>query len=162
VAYDGREAPDTVNILPMKLPFTVTCLLLSILLLATACVSAQPQVELRGERFTVELALTRQQQNRGLMFRDHLPQDAGMLFIFNSEAPRSFWMKNTRIPLDILYFDADLLLVSMVENARPCAADPCPPYPSTAPAQYVLELNAGRAGQLGVSPGDQLVLLFEP
>lgn len=132
------------------------------MLLATACASAQPEVELRGERFTVELALTRQQQARGLMFRDQLPKDAGMLFIFNNEVPRSFWMKNTRIPLDILYFDAELLLVSLVENARPCVADPCPAYPSSGPAQYVLELNAGRAGQLGVTPGDQLRLLFEP
>jgi uncharacterized membrane protein (UPF0127 family) len=71
-------------------------------------------------------------------------------------------MKNTRIPLDILYFDDGLTLVSMAENARPCVADPCPSYPSEAPARYVLELNAGTARSLGVEKGDRLVLLFDP
>jgi uncharacterized membrane protein (UPF0127 family) len=129
---------------------------------ATACSAGQPAVELQGKTFTVDLALTRAEQARGLMFVEDLPADHGMLFIFSGEARRSFWMKNTRIPLDILYFDRDLKLVSVSENARPCVADPCPTYPSTGPAQYVLELNAGMAGELGVERGDPLVLLFEP
>ncbi len=94
----------------------------------------------------------------GLMFRDSLPENHGMLFIFPREAPRSFWMKNTRIPLDILYFDRDLKLVSVTADARPCRTRACPGYPSAGPAQYVLELNAGKASELGVVPGDSLVL----
>jgi uncharacterized membrane protein (UPF0127 family) len=137
-------------------------LVLLLALQAAACASELPQVELGGQRFTVELALSRDEQARGLMFREQLADDHGMLFIFSGLAPRSFWMKNTRIPLDILYFDADLKLVGVARNARPCAADPCPGYPSSGPARYVLELNAGRAAALGVREGDSLRLLFEP
>lgn len=113
---------------------------------------------LNGERFSVELAETREKQALGLMFRDHLEDDHGMLFLFPSEAPRSFWMKNTRIPLDILYFDQDLALVSAAENARPCRTEYCPGYPSEGPAMYVLELNAGKARELDLRKGDRLEL----
>ena len=71
---------------------------------------------------------------------------------------RGFWMKNTRIPLDILYFDAELKLVSVSENARPCRTQRCPGYLSAGPAKYVLELNAGKAAELGVQAGDVLEL----
>lgn len=81
-----------------------------------------------------------------------------MLFIFPTSATRSFWMKNTRIPLDILYFDQDLRLVSVVQNAKPCRTQQCPTYSSSGPARYVLELNAGKAAELAVEPGDILVL----
>ncbi len=129
---------------------------------AAGCAAGESKVELAGRVFTVDLALTREDQTRGLMFVEQLDADHGMLFIFPREAPRSFWMKNTRIPLDILYFDSDLALVSMAQNARPCVADPCPAYPSRSPAQYVLELNGGMAKTLGVQRGDRLTLLFEP
>ena len=88
------------------------------------------------------------------MFRPSLGDDHGMLFIFPSEARRSFWMKNTRIPLDIFYFDEDLKLVSVSENTPPCRTQRCPSYPSAAPAKYVLELNAGMAAKLGVQTGE--------
>jgi len=115
-------------------------------------------VVLRGESFTVELAETTEKQALGLMFRDELRADHGMLFLFPGEAMRSFWMKNTRIPLDIFYFDENLSLVSVSENTRPCRTQRCPSYPSTAPARYVLELNAGKALELGAQKGDTLSL----
>lgn len=117
-----------------------------------------PYVVLKGESFTVELAETTEKQALGLMFRDELREDHGMLFLFPGEAMRSFWMKNTRIPLDIFYFDENLSLVSVSENARPCRTQRCPGYPSAAPAKYVLELNAGKALELGVRKGDILSL----
>ena len=117
----------------------------------------EPHVVLKGESFTVDHAETREQQSLGLMFRDELPEDHGMLFLFPVEAMRSFWMKNTRIPLDIFYFDDELQLIN-VQTARPCRARQCPGYPSTAPAKYVLELNAGKGAELGVQPGDRLEL----
>jgi len=113
---------------------------------------------LKGQRFTVELADTQEKQALGLMFRDTMPDDHGMLFRFPAEGLRSFWMKNTRIPLDILYFDDDLKLVSVAEDARPCRTQRCPSYPSKGPARYVLELNAGKAAELGLRPGDVLEL----
>ena len=114
-------------------------------------------MRIKGEKFSVEIADTPDKQQLGLMFRESMPRDHGMLFIFSGETMRSFWMKNTRIPLDIMYFDKDLKLVS-VAVAKPCRTPRCPTYASEGPAQYVLELNAGKAAELGVRPGDELKL----
>lgn len=135
-------------------------LLLCVLMLTTcvACASDGPNVELAGKTFSVEIADTQEKQALGLMFRDSMPADQGMIFIFPNEAPRSFWMKNCRIPLDIMYFDKDLKLVSISADTPPCRVSNCPPYPSKKPAMYVLELNAGLAKELGVSLGDQLTI----
>lgn len=113
-----------------------------------------PHVRLKGETFSVEVADTPDKQQLGLMFRDHMPRDHGMLFIFPNESLRSFWMKNTRIPLDIIYFDADYRLVSVARGARPCRTTQCRGYPSAGPAKFVLELNAGLADELRLEPGD--------
>ncbi len=113
-------------------------------------------VELGGERFRVELAIDDHARMRGLMFREHLDADAGMLFVFETEQPQSFWMKNTRIALDILYFDRHGALVSVAADTPPCRTSYCPSYPSAGPARYVLELNAGHAARLGVAPGAKL------
>ena len=127
-------------------------------MVCSSCVAQEPYVVLAGERFKVELATTQQEQALGLMFRDSMPDDHGMLFIFPAEGMRGFWMKNTRIPLDIFYFDEELRLVSVSENARPCRTQRCPNYPSAGPAKYVLELNGGKAAELGVQAGDVLEL----
>ena len=124
----------------------------------TACASGGPSVELGGRSFSVEVADTSEKQALGLMFRDSMPADEGMLFIFPAEAPRSFWMKNTRIPLDIMYFNKDLKLVSIAAETTPCKVSRCPSYPSVAPAMYVLELNAGAAAELGIGLGHVLTV----
>ncbi len=90
--------------------------------------------------FSVEIAQTIPERALGLMNRDALPRGAGMLFVFEDEAPRAFWMKNTRIPLDILYFDGTGRLVSVSKEAQPFDLTP---LPSSGPAQYVLEINGG-------------------
>jgi hypothetical protein len=135
----------------------VTALVLSA---CTACVGGS-YVELKGQRFSVEVADDLEKQALGLMFRTSLPEDHGMLFIFPREAPRSFWMKNTRFPLDIMYFSGDLRLVSVAANAQPCRVEQCPAYPSAGPARYVLELTAGKASELGLVPGDVMVLRLD-
>lgn len=137
-------------------------LLLTILALLGACQAVQPYVELKGERFYVEIAGDEDTRVMGLMFRDHLAPDRGMLFVFRREAPRSFWMKNTRIPLDIIYLDAGLRVTGMTLDAPPCRREPCPSYPSALPAMYVLELNAGTAERLGLAPGDRVVVRNVP
>lgn len=131
------------------------CLLLACLI-CTACMAQEPHVVLKGERFSVELAQTPDEQALGLMFREEMEDGHGMLFIFPRERMRSFYMKNTRIPLDIFYFDADLKLVNVAERTKPCKTRRCPSYLSKAPAKYVLELNAGKAEELGVKTGDVL------
>ena len=135
---------------------TLLCLLM--LITCAACVAGGPSVEIGGKHFKVDIADTRDKQALGLMFRESMAADHGMLFIFPTEAPRSFWMKNTRIPLDIMYFDEDFKLVSISADTPPCKVTRCPSYPSAAPAKYVLELNAGTASELGVGVGDRLVV----
>jgi uncharacterized membrane protein (UPF0127 family) len=122
------------------------------------CASADGAwVELAGHRYTVEVAADDASRARGLMFRDSMPASQGMLFIHDSEEPQAYWMKNTRIALDILYFDAQRKLVSQQRDVPPCSAgNACPPYPSNAPALYVLELNAGQAQAIGLKDGEEL------
>jgi uncharacterized membrane protein (UPF0127 family) len=131
------------------------------LLVCAACMAEGSYVELKGKRFTVEVAESQEKQALGLMFRETMPDDHGMVFIFPAEGMRSFWMKNTKIPLDIFYFDEDLKLVNVSENTPPCRSSRCPGYPSTGPAKYVLELNAGKAAELGARPGDELKLYLD-
>lgn len=136
--------------------FTRLLLLCVSCLSATACAGGE-WVELQGHRYQVEIADTDAERARGLMFRDELPADHGMLFIHDRQAPQAYWMKNTRIPLDILYFDDRRRLVSQQRDVPPCSAgDRCPPYPSSAPARYVLELNAGKAAEIGLQDGAEL------
>jgi uncharacterized protein len=133
-------------------------LLLSLPLLPACAGTAAPWVELKGRRFQVEVAADDASRARGLMFRDRLPADQGMLFVFERAEPQAFWMKNTRIPLDILYFDAQRRLVSIAAGVPPCTTPQCPSYPSEGPAQFTLELKAGTARELGAARGDELRL----
>ncbi len=114
-------------------------------------------VEVAGARYVVEVANDDAERARGLMFRDEMADDHGMLFIHDSEAMQAYWMKNTRIALDILYFDGERRLVSQQRDVPPCSlGNGCPPYPSSAPALYVLELNAGQAARLGLEDGMEM------
>ncbi len=129
----------------------------ALLLVGCATAGNSPWVELKGKRFQIEIADDEAERARGLMFREEMAADRGMLFIHDQEEPQAYWMKNTKIPLDILYFDHDRKLVSAQQGVPPCSAgDQCPPYPSQGSALYVLELNAGIAQTLGVKTGDQL------
>ena len=118
----------------------------------------RPYVVLGGQGFSVEIASTETARARGLMFRTHMAAGHGMLFIYPDAQPRHFWMKNTLIPLDILFFDAQRRLINVSADTPPCKRDPCPIYTSTAPAQYVLELHAGMAEKLNVKPGSPLII----
>ena len=127
---------------------------LLVLLLLSGCANGAPWVKIGGERYAVEIADDDTERARGLMFRDVLAEGHGMLFIHVSEEPQSYWMKNTRIPLDILYFDDSRRLVAQQRDVPPCSlGDACPPYPSDVPARYVLELNAGEAARLDLQDG---------
>ena len=104
----------------------------------------------REIRLSVELADEPVEWQNGLMFRDTL--ENGMMFVFPDELPRAFWMKNTYVPLDALYFDARGEFDS-VQTMAPCVKDPCPSYPSDGPARYVLEMPAGFAEDQGIGDG---------
>lgn len=136
-------------------------LLLCALALSGCADAGQSWVELGGKRYSVEIASTEEARARGLMFRDAMAEGHGMIFIHDEQMPQSYWMKNTRIPLDILYFDNDHKLVAQQRNVPPCSlGDSCPSYPSNVPARYVLELNAGQAERLKLQDG--AILKFGP
>ena len=112
-----------------------------------------------GTTFDLELALTAQEVSTGLSFRPSLPEDRGMLFLFDEARRPSFWMKNMMFSLDLLYLNETGTVVHVEADAPPCAADPCPTYPSSEPAIAVLEVNAGVAAAHGIDKGT--VLQFE-
>lgn len=113
------------------------------------------EMRVGDQTILVELALDGYSQAKGLMFRESMPENAGMLFMFPNTQPLSFWMKNTLIPLDIIYITEEGDVVNVV-TAEPCKVQNCPTYPSDKPAKYVLELNAGRAEAIGLRAGDNL------
>lgn len=112
-------------------------------------------MKIADQMMVVELALDSSSQAKGLMFRESMPENSGMLFMFSETQPLSFWMKNTLIPLDIIYLTEAGEVVHIV-TAEPCKVRNCPSYPSIEPAKYVLELNAGRATELGLKEGDNI------
>jgi uncharacterized protein len=126
--------------------------------LLAACGPGSPvtvPVTVHGEgsvTFRAELAETRARQIRGLMFREELAQDRGMLFVYDRPEPRSFWMFQTRMPLDILFIDAEKRIVN-IEEAAPCPSVPCRSYGSRGRVLYVLEIQSGLSRKYGFRPG---------
>jgi len=106
-----------------------------------------------SHKFDVELALTQEQMSLGLMFRRQMAADAGMLFIYETPRPAMMWMKNTFIPLDMLFIGADGRIVNIAERTVPHSEAT---VASTGPVRATLELKAGSAARLGVKPGDRV------
>jgi uncharacterized protein len=107
----------------------------------------------RDLKFEIELALSEAERNRGLMFRKQLGPYEGMLFDFYREMPVAFWMKNTLIPLDMLFIAGDGTIRHIHANAVPLSTDS---IPSGQPVRAVLEINGGSAALLGIKPGDKV------
>jgi hypothetical protein len=108
----------------------------------------------------VELASTDEQRSRGLMDRDKLSDDAGMLFIFSEEDFYSFWMKNMRIPLDVVWISREKKVVDITSSVLPCG-ESCVPFSPGSKAAYVLEVNAGFCKKNGISAGDKVRIKYE-
>ncbi|PZQ54056.1 MAG: DUF192 domain-containing protein [Phenylobacterium zucineum] len=104
--------------------------------------------------FQVEVAKSERQREYGLMCRRSLAADRGMLFLFSRADPQMFWMRNTLIPLDIIYIGENGRVVSISRNVQPLDESGAP---SAGPAKFVLELAAGRAAQIGLLPGDRVL-----
>jgi uncharacterized membrane protein (UPF0127 family) len=104
-------------------------------------------------RFTVEVAETPEQQAQGLMNRQSLAPDRGMVFPRNPPGDASFWMKNTLIPLDLIFIREDGSIARIAENAVPLSLDP---IPSLEPVSAVLEIAGGRSAELGIKAGDKV------
>lgn len=101
----------------------------------------------------IEIADTPYEWETGLMYRDSMEDNQGMLFIYPNAAPRSFYMKNTYIPLDIIFMDNDTLVINIKENATPRDETS---IPSSAPAKFILEINGGKASSWNIEEGDKM------
>ncbi|HEV7433688.1 MAG TPA: DUF192 domain-containing protein [Pseudorhizobium sp.] len=146
------------------LPFVTKSAFMALFLFLAGAVSAQlhfDRQELliqtkdgRAHRFDVELALSPPQRSQGLMHRETMADDHGMLFDFGESRPVSMWMKNTPLPLDMLFIQRDGIISHIHERAVPFSENI---IDSRGPVAYVLELNGGRADELGIQPGDRVV-----
>jgi uncharacterized membrane protein (UPF0127 family) len=112
------------------------------------------QTTLKSKPFTLEVADTDAKRERGLMFRDSMPADHGMIFVFDNADKYGFWMKNTLIPLDILFLDESAKVVD-IRTMQPHDENSTIPV---APALFTIELNAGTAKNIGIATGDQIPL----
>ncbi len=127
------------------------------IMLATAAAAPQPTfIAPDGTKVRLELARTDEERAQGLMFRGALAADAGMLFVFEAEEPVPFWMKNTFIPLDMIWISSTGEAVDVHADVPPCRSDPCPNYSPSKAGRAVLEVNAGFAAAHGIRPGVQL------
>lgn len=111
-----------------------------------------------GYAVAVELATDDETRQQGLMHRESLEPGKGMLFVFPVSSEYPFWMKNTMIPLDIIWIDEARRVAHVEPDVPPCPGDPCPPYPPGAVAKYVLELKAGEAARHRLKEGDVVEL----
>jgi len=138
---------------------------LALILSISACTSTMPSVTINNITYQVEIADETDERSLGLMNRQELAPNQGMLFIFNDERIRSFWMKNTYIPLDMIFINKNQEIVTIHENVRPCEEqspkqNTCSSYQSTEPAKYVLEINAGEAKKNNLQVGDALNISY--
>jgi uncharacterized protein len=126
-------------------------------LLLAACSNAESRLVLHTAKgdfpFTVEIADDDAERAKGLMFRDHLAPDAGMLFDYGDERMASFWMQNTLIPLDMIFIGADGVVKNIHVNARPMDTTS---IPSEFPVRFVLEIPGGRSQEIGLAVGDKM------
>ncbi|HAK54468.1 MAG: DUF192 domain-containing protein [Vicinamibacterales bacterium] len=142
------------------------------LALLVACSGPSPAEQAAGSsgavvfpddtRVRVEIADTAATRERGLMFRESMAENEGMIFVFDASGFYPFWMKDTLIPLDMLWVDAGGRVVSIANSVPPCRADPCPTYSPEADALYVVEVVSGFAKTHGVEVGDALTLVGLP
>ncbi len=121
----------------------------------------QNQVCFENHCFNVELAITPEERNRGLMFRGRLDFNGGMLFVFEREGKYPFWMKNTLIPLDIIWINENKEVVFISENTRPCEEYSCLDIDPAKNAKYVLEINGNISKNIGLKVGDIINLKIE-
>ena len=106
--------------------------------------------------FEVEIADTPEKSSKGLMNRENLPEKSGMLFVYDKEAIHSFWVKNTLIPLDIIWVNENKEIIYIEKNAQPCKADPCLKYSPDQKSKYVLEINGGLSEKLNINVGQKI------
>ena len=139
----------------VKKPIPIIGFLIALIASVTAC-QAEPKVTIttkdgRNVSFVVEVADTPSKREMGLQYRRDLAADRGMIFLFPAESQQSFWMKNTPLPLDMIFINRERKIVGIVEQTAPFSLDP---RSVGAPSQYVLEINGGLAKRHAIKAGD--------
>jgi uncharacterized membrane protein (UPF0127 family) len=114
-----------------------------------------------GEVIYAELAVTDQERELGLMFRESINADQGMLFVFEREGIYSFWMKNMKISIDIIWLDKDKRIVYIEKNVPPCETEDCPSYAPAALSKYVLEIKSGFSEEYELELYDRLEFILD-
>ncbi|AHB41349.1 hypothetical protein P148_SR1C00001G0558 [candidate division SR1 bacterium RAAC1_SR1_1] len=136
------------------IPFLLLAILITGLIIYTKNLNPkQPEICINNLCFSIEIADTPEERQLGLMYRKQLPELAGMLFVFQQSGQYNFWMKNTLIPLDMIWINQDQKIID-IQQATPCTADPCPTYNPQGTSSYVLELNSGISEKYGIKIGD--------
>lgn len=120
----------------------------------------QNSVCINNKCFYVDLAVTFAEQEKGLMYKEKLEENKGMFFIYKKEDIYSFWMKNTLIPLDIIWINKDNKVVYVNKNSQPCRQVICPSINPNLKAKYVLEINAGLVDKYNIKPGDNVEMKY--
>ncbi len=138
----------------------ILTILLIIIFLSIYFVSKNKKTEIffpkQNIKIEAQLAQTILQQTKGLMNVKSLPENQGMLFVFLDESRKSFWMKNTYIPLDLIFISRDKKIVEIKENFEPCQQKNCPSYTSQKKVKYVLEVNGGFCQKHQIKEGDEV------
>lgn len=146
----------------MKLMKKIYLIILAVLILGGVYYMTKktinPTVTINNQVFNVEIARTSAERAKGLMGRDHLDENTGMLFVFNDNNIHPFWMKNTLIPLDIIWIDDNK--IAEIKTLQPQNGADIPQYAPKNKANYVLELNAGLSAENGLKVGDPVKINF--
>ena len=147
----------------MKIPILIISIILVLIIIFSLKIfnnnyNNQPKACINNHCFKLELAKTQEEQIKGLMQRSSLDQDKGMLFIFEEEAIYPFWMKNTLVPLDILWINSNNEIIYIARNVQPCK-EQCFSISPNNNARYVLEINANLSEKYDFNIGDRLKLI---
>ncbi len=130
-----------------------------IIIFLTACQTMDKnEICINETCFEIEIRDDDEERAEGLMNREKLDNNKGMLFVFDGSSKYSFWMKNTLIPLDIIWINENLEIAWIAENVNPCEEDPCPSYIPQDQAKYVLEINGGLSEKYGFKVDDKVEL----
>ena len=139
----------------------ISIFILLIIIIATMLINfnykKQTEVCFKNHCFKIELAVSPEERSKGLMLREKLDQDKGMLFVFEKEEECPFWMKDTLIPLDIIWINENNEVVFITSNAQPCKDLFCPVIKPDKKAKYVLEINGGIAENIGLTEGERMI-----
>jgi uncharacterized protein len=153
-----KKPHKKLNVLRLRIILSALFLILVVVLIIVLKHNKEDKVCFKYTCFTVEVVDTPKEREQGLMFRTQLDESSGMLFVFEQESTYPFWMKNTYLPLDMIWINSSKQVSYIFANATMCGEGNCPPIYPNASAKYVLEINAGLAEFYSIKVGDKVII----